>query len=59
MKIMSLRNGDDSVNNEFAGRVVYRFTSIPSWRNFHIKEKQLDIFFLLISEQCKTLDWCE
>ena len=23
MKIMSLRNGDDSVNNESAGRVIY------------------------------------
>ena len=29
MKIMSLRNGGDSVNNESAGRVVYRIITIP------------------------------
>ena len=29
MKIMSRRNGGDSVNNESAGRVVYQVTTIP------------------------------
>ena len=29
MKIMSRRNGSDSVNNESAGRVVYQVTTIP------------------------------
>ena len=29
MKIMSQRNGGDSVNNESAGRVVYQVTTIP------------------------------
>ena len=29
MKIMSRRNGGDSVNNESAGQVVYQVTTIP------------------------------
>ena len=29
MKIMSLRNGGDSVNNSSCGRFVYRITAIP------------------------------
>ena len=29
MKIMSLRNGGDSVNKESTGQVVYRVTTIP------------------------------
>ena len=42
MKIMSRRNGGDSVNNESAGRgrVVYQVTTIPEWHNFHITETQ-------------------
>ena len=46
MKIMSLRNGDGSVNNSSCGLVVYRITTIPSWHNFHIKETQLDILYI-------------
>ena len=48
MKIMSLRNGNDLVNNMSCGLVVYRITTIPSWHNFHIKETetQSDILYL-------------
>ena len=46
MKIMALRNGDDSVNNSSCGLVVYLITIIPSWHNFHIKETELDILFI-------------
>ena len=45
MKIMSLGNGDDLVNNSSCGLVVYRITTIPSWHNFCIKETQLDILY--------------
>ena len=47
MKIMSLRNGGDSVNNESCyGLVVYRITTSPEWHNFHIKEIQLYILYI-------------
>ena len=43
---MSRRNGGDSVNNESAGRVVYRINAIPECYNFHISETQLTILFI-------------
>ena len=46
MKIMSLRNGGDLVNNSSCGLVVYRVTTIPSWHNFHITETQFTILYL-------------
>ena len=47
MKIMSLRNGGDLVNNSSCGLVVYRVTTIPSWHNFHITETEFTILYLL------------
>ena len=46
MKIMSLRNGGDLVNNSSCGLVVYRVTTIPSWHNFHITETQFTILYI-------------
>ena len=45
MKIMSLRNGGDLVNNSSCGLVVYRVTTIPEWHNFHITETQFTILY--------------
>ena len=47
MNIVSLRNGDDTVNNSSCGLFVYQITTIPEWHNFHIKETQLNILFIL------------
>ena len=49
MNIMLLRNDNDSVNKSSCGLVVYRITTIPSWHNFHIKETQLDILYIMNS----------
>ena len=43
---MSRRIGGDSVNNESAGRVVYRINAIPECNNFHISVTQLTILFI-------------
>ena len=50
MKIVSLRNGDDSVNNSSCGLIVYQITTIPSWHNFHIKDAVR--YSLCIPYQC-------
>ena len=50
MKICYERNGDDLVNNEPAGRVIYRITTIPEWHNFHIKETQFTILYKLFTK---------
>ena len=47
MKIMSARNGGDSVNNESAGRVVYQVSTIPEWHNFHITKTQFTILYII------------
>ena len=55
MKIMSLRNGGDLVNNSSCGLVVYRVTTIPSWHNFHITETQFTILYLLMWKSFKAV----
>ena len=47
MKIMSLGNGVDSVKNSSCRLVVYQITTIPSQHNFHIKETQFTILYVL------------
>ena len=47
MKIMPRRNDGDSVNNKSDWLVVYQITSIPEWRNSHIKETKFTFLYII------------
>ena len=55
MKFMSRRNGGDSVNNESAGRVVYRINTIPEFYLFSIYYVPLPFFNDLLTKRKKKI----